>query len=68
MCRQFVVFCFYYIIIKCGLGVVVFFNYFRLPVAHTCFNQLCLPPYKNKKELKQKLIIGISNAEGFGLE
>ncbi|XP_009640206.1 probable E3 ubiquitin-protein ligase HECTD2 [Egretta garzetta] len=39
-----------------------------LPVAHTCFNQLCLPPYKNRKELKQKLIIGISNAEGFGLE
>ncbi|XP_072095846.1 probable E3 ubiquitin-protein ligase HECTD2 [Mobula birostris] len=39
-----------------------------LPVAHTCFNQLCLPPYKNKKELKQKLIIAISNAEGFGLE
>ncbi|XP_074856470.1 putative E3 ubiquitin-protein ligase HECTD2 isoform X2 [Carettochelys insculpta] len=37
-----------------------------LPVAHTCFNQLCLPPYKNKKELKQKLIIGISNAEGQG--
>ncbi|XP_025020411.1 probable E3 ubiquitin-protein ligase HECTD2 isoform X2 [Python bivittatus] len=40
----------------------------RLPVAHTCFNQLCLPPYKTKKELKQKLTIGISNAEGFGLE
>ncbi|XP_058154748.1 probable E3 ubiquitin-protein ligase HECTD2 [Dasypus novemcinctus] len=39
-----------------------------LPVAHTCFNQLCLPPYKSKKDLKQKLIIGISNAEGFGLE
>ncbi|XP_072335133.1 probable E3 ubiquitin-protein ligase HECTD2 isoform X1 [Scyliorhinus torazame] len=39
-----------------------------LPVAHTCFNQLCLPPYKNKKELKQKLTIAISNAEGFGLE
>nr|XP_030720300.2 probable E3 ubiquitin-protein ligase HECTD2 [Globicephala melas] len=39
-----------------------------LPVAHTCFNQLCLPPYKNKKDLKQKLIIGISNSEGFGLE
>ncbi|XP_053244658.1 probable E3 ubiquitin-protein ligase HECTD2 [Podarcis raffonei] len=39
-----------------------------LPVAHTCFNQLCLPPYKTKKELKQKLTIGISNAEGFGLE
>ncbi|KAG8523605.1 putative E3 ubiquitin-protein ligase HECTD2 [Galemys pyrenaicus] len=39
-----------------------------LPVAHTCFNQLCLPPYKSKKDLKQKLIIGISNSEGFGLE
>ncbi|XP_013916108.1 PREDICTED: probable E3 ubiquitin-protein ligase HECTD2 [Thamnophis sirtalis] len=39
-----------------------------LPIAHTCFNQLCLPPYKTKKELKEKLTIGISNAEGFGLE
>nr|BAC26510.1 unnamed protein product [Mus musculus] len=39
-----------------------------LPVAHTCFNQLCLPPYKSRKDLKQKLIIGISNSEGFGLE
>uniref|UniRef100_A0A6I8RDN0 Probable E3 ubiquitin-protein ligase HECTD2 n=1 Tax=Xenopus tropicalis TaxID=8364 RepID=A0A6I8RDN0_XENTR len=39
-----------------------------LPIAHTCFNQLCLPPYKTKKELKQKLTIAISNAEGFGLQ
>ncbi|XP_028651296.1 probable E3 ubiquitin-protein ligase HECTD2 [Erpetoichthys calabaricus] len=39
-----------------------------LPVAHTCFNQLCLPPYKSKKDLKVKLTIAISNAEGFGLE
>lgn len=39
-----------------------------LPVSHTCFNQICLPPYKTKKELKQKLTIAISNAEGFGLE
>lgn len=39
-----------------------------LPVSHTCFNQICLPPYKSKKELKQKLTIAISNAEGFGLE
>uniref|UniRef100_A0AAY5JWI6 HECT-type E3 ubiquitin transferase n=1 Tax=Esox lucius TaxID=8010 RepID=A0AAY5JWI6_ESOLU len=39
-----------------------------LPLSHTCFNQICLPPYKNKKELKQKLTIAISNAEGFGLE
>ncbi|KTG39124.1 hypothetical protein cypCar_00026072 [Cyprinus carpio] len=39
-----------------------------LPVSHTCFNQICLPPYKSKKELRQKLTIAISNAEGFGLE
>ncbi|KAI1886881.1 hypothetical protein AGOR_G00200350 [Albula goreensis] len=39
-----------------------------LPVSHTCFNQICLPSYKSKKELKQKLTIAISNAEGFGLE
>ncbi|KAJ8365676.1 hypothetical protein SKAU_G00145070 [Synaphobranchus kaupii] len=39
-----------------------------LPVSHTCFNQICLPPYRSKKELKQKLTIAISNAEGFGLE
>ncbi|KAK3710761.1 hypothetical protein QZH41_005390 [Actinostola sp. cb2023] len=39
-----------------------------LPMAHTCFNQLILPPYKNRKQLKQKLTIAISNAEGFGIE
>ena len=41
---------------------------FRLPMAHTCFNQLILPAYKHKKVLKQKLLIAIQNAEGFGLE
>ncbi|XP_031435226.1 probable E3 ubiquitin-protein ligase HECTD2 [Clupea harengus] len=39
-----------------------------LPISHTCFNQICLPPYKSRKELKHKLTIAISNAEGFGLE
>ncbi|CAL8297862.1 unnamed protein product [Merluccius merluccius] len=39
-----------------------------LPVSHTCFNQICLPPYGSRKELKHKLTIAISNAEGFGLE
>ncbi|XP_071946832.1 probable E3 ubiquitin-protein ligase HECTD2 [Antedon mediterranea] len=39
-----------------------------LPMAHTCFNQLILPPYKSRRQLKQKLTIAISNAEGFGLE
>lgn len=40
----------------------------RLPISHTCFNQICLPPYRNRKELKHKLTIAISNSEGFGLE
>ncbi|EEC19977.1 hypothetical protein IscW_ISCW014766 [Ixodes scapularis] len=40
----------------------------RLPVSHTCFNQLVLPKYKSKDVLREKLIIAISNAEGFGLE
>lgn len=39
-----------------------------LPVSHTCFNQLVLPRYSSKEILKDKLIIAISNAEGFGLE
>ncbi|XP_024215638.1 probable E3 ubiquitin-protein ligase HECTD2 isoform X1 [Halyomorpha halys] len=40
----------------------------NLPEAHTCFNQLVLPQYETKEKLKEKLIIAISNAEGFGLE
>ncbi|KAJ4431548.1 hypothetical protein ANN_20147 [Periplaneta americana] len=40
----------------------------NLPEAHTCFNQLVLPTYENQDLLRQKLIIAISNAEGFGLE
>ncbi|CAG2103150.1 unnamed protein product, partial [Medioppia subpectinata] len=39
-----------------------------LPTSHTCFNQLVLPRYPSQEVLKQKLIIAISNAEGFGLE
>ena len=44
------------------------FLIFRLPTAHTCFNQLCLPPYKSRKLLLKKLSIAVENAEGFGLE
>lgn len=40
----------------------------NLPEAHTCFNQLVLPQYETQDILKEKLIIAISNAEGFGLE
>ncbi|XP_045190576.1 probable E3 ubiquitin-protein ligase HECTD2 isoform X2 [Mercenaria mercenaria] len=39
-----------------------------LPMAHTCFNQLVLPAYKSKKQLRNKIILAIQNAEGFGLE
>ena len=40
----------------------------HLPIAHTCFNQIGLPDYKDKERLKRKLTIAISNAQGFGLE
>ena len=40
----------------------------NLPEAHTCFNQLVLPQYETKENLKEILIIAISNAEGFRLE
>lgn len=39
-----------------------------LPQAHTCFNQLVMPPYDSKAVLKNKLYIALANAEGFGLE
>jgi len=39
----------------------------RLPVAHTCFNLLDLPPYPNKTMLQEKLYLAIQNTEGFGL-
>lgn len=40
----------------------------RLPMSHTCFNQLVLPSYRSRKILKQKLLIALQNAEGFGLQ
>lgn len=39
----------------------------RLPAAHTCFNILDLPEYSSKEKLREKLLVAISNAEGFGL-
>lgn len=37
-----------------------------LPTAHTCFNNLMLPPYESMKELHRKLITAIyDGAEGF---
>ena len=39
----------------------------KLPCAHTCFNHLLLPDYKNKDKLRERLLIAINNSEGFGL-
>ena len=39
----------------------------QLPTAHTCFNNLILPDYKNKERLKQKILNAINYSEGFGL-
>ncbi|CAF0972553.1 unnamed protein product [Adineta steineri] len=39
-----------------------------LPMSHTCFNQLLLPPYPTREILKEKLFLAIENCEGFGIE
>lgn len=39
----------------------------HLPSAHTCFNHLVLPNYKNYEVLKEKLLKAIENFQGFGL-
>ena len=39
----------------------------QLPSAHTCFNNLILPDYKNKEKLKKALLTAINYSEGFGL-
>lgn len=39
----------------------------RLPTAHTCFNVLLLPDYKNFDKLKERLLLAITHAKGFGM-
>ncbi|KAG7395958.1 putative E3 ubiquitin-protein ligase HTD2 [Phytophthora boehmeriae] len=39
----------------------------RLPTAHTCFNHLLLPEYSSREKLKERLLLAINQAEGFGL-
>ncbi|KAG1687004.1 hypothetical protein DVH05_005744 [Phytophthora capsici] len=39
----------------------------RLPTAHTCFNHLLLPEYSTREKLKERLLLAINQAEGFGL-
>ncbi|KAH7011917.1 hypothetical protein EDB80DRAFT_406472 [Ilyonectria destructans] len=40
----------------------------NLPKAHTCFNRLDLPPYKNMEMLQGKLTIAVEETMGFGQE
>jgi hypothetical protein len=39
----------------------------KLPTAHTCFNNLILPDYKNKEQMKKAILTAINYSEGFGL-
>jgi hypothetical protein len=38
-----------------------------LPKAHTCFNQLVIPPYSSKEKMMEKFIFAFQNTEGFDL-
>eukprot|EP00891_Asterochloris_glomerata_P000940 jgi/Astpho2/940/e_gw1.00016.169.1_t len=46
----------------------------KLPTSHTCFNVLlckypgCLPSYKNRDKMAERISLAIMNSEGFGLE
>ena len=39
----------------------------KLPTAHTCFNNLILPKYKDKETMKKAIHTAINYSEGFGL-
>ena len=39
----------------------------QLPSAHTCFNNLILPDYRDKEKMKKAILTAINYSEGFGL-
>lgn len=39
-----------------------------LPIAHTCFNELCLWEYSSRLKLEQKLKTAVTESEGFGFK
>lgn len=39
-------------------------DYNRLPVAHTCFNQLDLPEYPSKELMRERLLLSITEGKG----
>lgn len=38
----------------------------KLPIAHTCFNELCLWDYSSRSKLEQKLWWAVTQCEGYG--
>lgn len=40
----------------------------RLPISHTCFNEICLWKYKDRLTLEEKMDLAIHESEGFGLQ
>lgn len=40
----------------------------RLPIAHTCFNEICLYGYETKEKLSTKLSLAMNESEGFGIK
>lgn len=40
----------------------------RLPIAHTCFNQLGLYKYRSRTKLERKLKMAVSEGQGFGIK
>jgi ubiquitin-protein ligase E3 C len=39
----------------------------RLPTAATCMNLLKIPPYKDAKTMREKLLLAIKSGSGFEL-
>lgn len=39
----------------------------RLPTSHTCYNVLLLSEYGSEEKLRERLLTGLGNAEGFGM-
>jgi E3 ubiquitin-protein ligase HECTD2 len=40
----------------------------RFPIAHTCFNQLCLYRYRSRAKLERMLSRALEESAGFGLK
>lgn len=39
----------------------------QLPQSHTCFNALLLPEYATDERMRDRLLVAITNSEGFGM-